>query len=167
MSISLYSVLLQPPDFQPPHPYPPAETTILQPWISKTNSAARGLPFCSRKGSWEGNCEEPEAGKKAHRAELARAWNFPGHAPSAKCERRERARTHSGGSEGGVGLLLRSQMELGVGWKHGCHAPGGERGAATAPAHQGFGRPGATAFQVWDGAAPFFHSVKNEKVFPF
>ena len=90
------------------------------------------------KGSWEGNSEEPEAGKKAHRAELARAWNFPGHAPSAKCERRERARTRSGGSEGGVGLRKRSKMALWVGWKHGCHAPGGERRATTAPARQGF-----------------------------
>lgn len=103
MSVSLYSVLLQPRDFQPPHPYPPAETTILQPWISKTNSAAWGLPFCSRKGSWEGNRKEPEAGKKAHRAELARAWNFPGHAPSASVKGanahvrvREGARVESG-----------------------------------------------------------------------
>lgn len=168
MSISLCSVLLQPPDFQPPHPYPPAETTVLQPWISKTNSTAWGLPFCSRKGSWEGNSEEPAAGKKAHRAELARAWNFPGHAPSAKCERRERARTRSGGSEGGVELRMHSKMALGVGWKHCCHASGGERGATTAPAHLVFWRPGTTAFQkVWDRAAPFFHSVKNEKMFPF
>lgn len=56
--ISLYPDLFpQPLESYEPRFYPPAETTILKPWISKTIPAAWGLPFCPRKGRWDGDCE--------------------------------------------------------------------------------------------------------------
>ena len=67
-----------------------------------------------------------------------------------------RVRVDGGGGGGrGVGPHMRSKTALGVGWKHGCHAPGRERAAEAAPARRSSWLPGVTAFEKdWDSAAP-------------
>lgn len=159
----LYPVLLlQPLQPSPPAPYPPVETTIPKPWISKTTPAAWGQPFCPRKAFWVGDAER-------------RAWDrregAQGGADSGVEFSRARAlrrRVSSVNARVRVACRLRVRTETALGGRVERTAvtrPPESAGARAAPVQEACRRPGVAAFLGdWAVAAPCFSSEDNGKV---
>ena len=81
----------------------------------KPRGVGAAILLPQRPLGWGLGVKNQGQGERAHRVELTRVWNFPGRAPSPKCERRERARARCGGGGGGVENGLRACALRGVG----------------------------------------------------